>query len=90
MHSNGASRGTLLQSPSSFWYFPAMWDVGRRLWLSVGRYSRVWAVILTWEGSERRGKAVTDVGSRGVGRGGGVGGVGRPPLFGGKFYTFPI
>ena len=29
--------------------------------------------------------------SRGVGRGGGgVGGVGRPPLFGGKFYTFPI
>ena len=29
--------------------------------------------------------------SRGVGRGGGgVGGVGRPPLFGGKFDTFPI
>ena len=27
---------------------------------------------------------------RGVGRGGGVGGVGRPPLFEGKFYTFPI
>ena len=27
---------------------------------------------------------------RGPGRGGGVGGVGRPPLFGGKFDTFPI